>query len=298
DDEGRRVAVPGDDVDLLALKLADDGLHAAAAHAHAGADRVNRGVVADDGNLGARAGIARHRLDLDDAVVDFRHLHREELRHELRMGARQEYLRPPLFAAHVIDIGTHAIAILEDLARDQLVAADDGLATAEVDDHIAVFDALDGAVDDLADAVLVVLVVPVALGLAHRLHDHLLGRLRGDTAEIHRRKLLGDEVADLGVGVAPARLLKRNLARRLSDIFHHLHQALELYLARLRIDVGADVRLLTVARARRLLDRVGHGRKHDLLVDGLLTRDRVGDLQKFQSVCTHYHFRLLEEAPR
>ncbi len=60
-------------------------------------------VVRDDGDLGARARIAGNRLDLDDAVVDFRHFHGEELDHELRMGARQEDLRAALFAAHVVD---------------------------------------------------------------------------------------------------------------------------------------------------------------------------------------------------
>ncbi len=45
--------VPGNDVDLLALQLADDGLHAAAAHADAGADRIDRGIAADHGDLGA-----------------------------------------------------------------------------------------------------------------------------------------------------------------------------------------------------------------------------------------------------
>ena len=38
--------------------------------------------------------------------------------------------------------------------------------------------------DDLADAVLVLVVLALALGLAHLLHDDLLGVLRGDAAEI------------------------------------------------------------------------------------------------------------------
>ena len=125
------------------------------AHADAGADRIDRAVARDDGDLGARTRIAGDRLDLDDAVVDFRHFHGEQLRHELRMGARQEDLRAALLAAHVVDVGADAVAIFEVLARDQLVAADDRLAAAEIDDDVAVFDALDGAVDDLADAVLV-----------------------------------------------------------------------------------------------------------------------------------------------
>src|SRR5262249_40713079 len=156
-------------------------------HADAGADRIDRRVARDHRDLGAGTRVAGDRLDLDDAVVDLRHLHGEELRHELRMRARQEDLRAALLAAHVVDVGAHAVAVLEVLARDQLVAADDRLAAAEVDDDVAVLDALDRAVDDLADAVLVFLVLAVALGLAYLLHDHLLGRLRGDAAEIHRR---------------------------------------------------------------------------------------------------------------
>ncbi len=289
DDEGRSVVRPGNDVDLLALQLADDGLDAAAAHADAGTDRIDRGIAADDGDLGAGARIARHRLDLDDAVVDLRHFHLEQLGHELRMGARQEDLRAALLAAHVVDIGAHAVAVLVVLARDQFVAADDRLAAAEVDDHVAVLDALHRAVDDLADAILVFVELAVALGLAHLLDDDLLGRLGGDAAEIHRRQLLGDEVSDLGVGVPVARVAQRNLPGVFVDGLDDLHQPLQLHLARGGIDVGADVGLLAIARARRLLDRIRHRGDDDRLVDRLLAGDRVGDLQKFEPVCTDCH---------
>ena len=152
--------------------------------------------------LARDAGIAGDRLHLDDAVVDLGHFLGEQLGHELRMGARQEDLRAALLAADVVDVGADAVAVAEGLARDQLVAAHDALAAAEVDDDVAVLDALDLAVDDLADAVLELLVLAVALGLAHLLDDDLLGRLGGDAAEIHRRQRLGDEVAELGGRVA------------------------------------------------------------------------------------------------
>ena len=152
-------------------------------------------------------------LHLDDAVVDFRHFLGEELGHELRMGARQEDLRSALLAAHVVDIGADAVAVAEGLARDQLVAAHDALAAAEIDDDIAVFDALDLAGDDLADAVAELLVLAVALGLAHLLDDDLLGRLGGDAAEIHGRQRLGDEIADLGGGIALPRVLDGDVGR-------------------------------------------------------------------------------------
>jgi hypothetical protein len=82
-------------------------------------------------------------LTSTDAVIDFRHFLGEQLGHELRMRARQEDLRAALLAAHVVDIGADAVAVAEGLARQQLVAAHDRFAAAQIDDHVAVFDALD-----------------------------------------------------------------------------------------------------------------------------------------------------------
>src|SRR3954466_10822218 len=179
------------------LQFVYRGLTARPAHADAGANRIERGIPRDHGDLGARARIAGHRLHLDDAVIDFRHLLGEQLGHELRMRPRQENLRAARLAPHVIDIGADAVAVAQGLARQHLVAADDRLAAAEVDHHVAVFDPLDDAVDDVADAVLVFDELPVALGLAHLLHDDLLGGLRGDAAVFQRRQRVGDGVADL-----------------------------------------------------------------------------------------------------
>ena len=284
DDEGGGVGRPLDDVDLLALQLVDHRLHAAAAHADAGADGVDRGVARHHGDLGAAAGIARHRLDGDDALIDLGHLLREQLGHEFGMRARQEDLRAALLAAHVVDVGADAVAVAEILARQRLVAAHDGLGAAEIDDHVAVLDALDDAVDDLADAVLVFVVLALALGLAHLLHDHLLGVLRRDAAEIERGQGLGDEVADLRRRIAAPRLLERDLGRFHGDGLDHFEQAREPDLAGLGIDLGLDLVLAAIAGFRRLLDRVLHGGDDHLAVDRLLARDRVGDLQKLQPV--------------
>ena len=141
------------------------------------------------------------------------------------MRARQEDLRAALLAAHVVDIGADAVAGAEGLARDQLVAAHDALAAAEVDDDVAVFDALDDAVDDLADAVLVLVILAVALGLAHLLHDDLLGRLGGDAAEIEGRQRVGDGVADLGGRVEALGVAERDLDGRVVDLVDHVEVA-------------------------------------------------------------------------
>ena len=181
------------DVDLLALQFVHHRLDAAAAHADAGADRIDRAILGAHRDLGARARIAGDRHDFDDAVIDFRHFLAEQARHEFGMGARQEDLRPALLAAHVIDIGADAVAGAEGLARQRFVAPHDAFAAAEIDDHVAIFDALDRAMHDLADAVLVFVIHALALGIAHLLHDHLLGVLRRDAAEFDRRQRLGDD---------------------------------------------------------------------------------------------------------
>src|SRR5690606_29346815 len=174
--------------DALALQFLHHRLHAHAAHADAGADRIDAGILGDDGDLGAAARIAGHGADLDHAVIDFRHLLREEAAHEVGMAARQENLRPARFAAHVIDIGADAVARAEAFARDHLVAAHHAFGLAQIHRHRAELAALDLAVDDLADAVLVFVILALTLGIAHFLHDHLLGVLGIDAVEIHRRQ--------------------------------------------------------------------------------------------------------------
>ncbi len=95
--------------------------------------------------------------------------------------------------------------------------------------------------DDLADAVLVLVELALALGLAHLLHDDLLGVLRGDAAEIERRQRFGDQVADLGLGIALLGVGERDLRRVVLDRLDHREHARQLGLAGLRVDLAADV---------------------------------------------------------
>ncbi len=106
--------------------------------------------MADDADLGAAARVAGGGLDLDDAVVNLGHFLGEQLLHEVGVGARQEDLRAAGFAADAQDQRADAVADADHLARDLLVAADDALGAAEVDDDVAELDALDDAGDDLA----------------------------------------------------------------------------------------------------------------------------------------------------
>ena len=208
----------------------------------------------------------------------------EELGHEFGIGARHENLRAALLTPYVIDKGADAVAVAEILARQRLVTAHDGFCPAEIDDHIAVLDALDDAVDDLADAVLELFVLALTLGLAHFLHDNLLGVLRSDPAEIERRQGLGDEVAHLRFRVLAACFGERDLRRLHGHVVHHFEKACQRDFTSLRVDLSLDFVLAAIAGLRGLLDRVFHGVDDHLAVDGLLACDRVGDLQELQPI--------------
>src|SRR6185503_16159662 len=150
--------VPADDVDLLAAQLVHDVLDAAAAHADARADRVDLAVDRADGDLGAVARLAGQGLDLDRALADLRHLALEQPSDQLRVTAAEDDLHRAGRVAHLGDQRLDALADLVLLAGDLLAARHDALDAAEVDDHGAAFEAGDGAGDDRADPVLVLLV--------------------------------------------------------------------------------------------------------------------------------------------
>src|ERR1051326_4973115 len=201
------------------------------------------------------------------------------------MAARQENLRPAGFAPHVVDIGADAVAGAEALSRDHLVAAHHAFCLAEIDHHRAELHPLDDAVHDLADAILVFLVLALTLGVAHLLHDYLLGGLRGDAREIDRRQGLGDDVAHLRRGIAGARILQTDLGLVVLHQLDDVQIARHMGLARLLVDIDADLVLAAVAGLGGALHRLFHGVDDDRFLDRLVARDRVGDLQELEPVC-------------
>ena len=173
-----------------------------------------------------------------------------------------------------------AVADADHFARDLLVAADDALGAAEVDDDVAELDALDDAGDDFAGAVLEFFILALALGVADLLEDDLLGGLGGDAAELDRRQRIDDEVADRGVLLELLRALQVDLLEMILDLLDHFEHAPQAKVAGVRVELGADVVLGAVAGAGGALDRVLHRLDDDAAVDQLLARDRVGDREQ------------------
>ncbi len=199
------------------------------------------------------------------------------------MRAREEDLRPAQLVAHVVDIGAHAVAVTEALARDQLVTAQQRLGAADLDHQVAVLGALDHAIDDLADAVLELVELPLALVLAHPLHDHLLGGLGGDAAEVDRRQRIDQVATELDVGLELLRDVNGDLRLLVLDHLDRLGPARQAHVAGLAVDGGADVLLVAVLGAAGLLDGLLHRLDDFLAVDRLFPRHGIGDQQQLGS---------------
>ena len=153
---------------------------------------------------------------------------------------------------HVDDDGLDAVALRVALGARLLAARDDPLGLAvEVDDHVAALEALDVAVFELAELVDEFVVDLLALGLADLLIEDLLGRLRGDAAEVfggfRQRDVHFVALLDLGVdllGFVGADLR----VRVLDDVDHFLGDVAEADAAAdfdVRIDLSSPGRAST-----------------------------------------------------
>ena len=279
-----------DDVDALAGDLVGDRLHARAAHADAGADRIDARIVAAHGDLGAHARIARRAQDLDQSLADLGHFELEQLDQELRRGARQEQLRAARLRAHFLQVRLDAVLRLGLLARNHVGARHEAFrVAAEVDVDAVAVDALDHAADQGADAVAVGIDHLRALGLAHLLHDHLLGLLRGDAAEGHRLHRLLDVAADFRLRIDLERILEPQLAlgdlELLGVVGEHLPAAEGLVVAALAIDGDARIPLLAVLLAGGGRERSLERLEDHFLVDALLVGDGIDHHQNFLVHC-------------
>src|SRR3546814_1730429 len=83
-------------------------------------------------------------------------------------------------------VGAHPVAGAKRFPRQAFVAPHQRLCTPEIDGHVAELVALADAVHHLADAVLVFVVLSLALGFAHLLHDDLIGGLSCDVRKSTR----------------------------------------------------------------------------------------------------------------
>ena len=86
--------------------------------------------------------------------------------------------------ADFLEDGTHSIVNAKCLTTDQLLARQQAFGiVAQINDDIVAGHFLDCAGNQLTDAIYILFNHLCTLGIAHTLHDNLLGRLRCNTAE-------------------------------------------------------------------------------------------------------------------
>ena len=136
------------------------------------------------------------------------------------------------------------------------------------------------AADDFADPLAELGVDVLALGLADLLEDDLLGRLRGDAAEILGRARELDLHVDFRlVAVELLRFGERDLGGRVGDVLDDLLDGVQLDLPGLEVEPGAQV-LVSCSACAPPPDRVLQRADDDVRLDALLLRDGVDLLQQ------------------
>src|SRR5690606_7604011 len=190
------------------------------------------------------ARVARRRLDLEQALLDFGDFVFKQLANEVGCGPGQNDLLAP---GRMIDLehpGTYAVAHADVFFGDGFGTRQAGLYFARLDDGIALVHALDGAGYDVFAALEEVIEHLLALGIADSLQDGLLGRLGTDATELFGFELLFDVVAHLDsghdlLGLGQQLLLIGLLQTRV--VGHDQPTAIAFVVARRAVDGHTDI---------------------------------------------------------
>ena len=229
-----------------------------------------------DGDLGALAGLAGNRLNLDGALIDLGHLLLKQTTHELGVGAGDDDRRTAVLAANRLQVGV-GIADVDDHGLDVLVVQialahrtlvalvlvtalvkmrQLGLdAIADLDDREVGRGLQHGTADEVTDTTGELLVDLLAGGVTHDGVDLGLGVLSGDAARV-----LGGDVDLLELGEVA--LLVHGIVDRL--------QTVNVDLAGGAVDghLGAPLKMqdLGIALGERLLQAVDQVELVDVLL--------------------------------
>src|SRR5262249_46687085 len=159
------------DVDLFAAQFLNHGLHAGSLHSDTRADRIDVGILRVNGDLGAPSGFTRALANLHDAFIDLRHFLFEQLAQEFVGGPRKHDREAFFREIDVEDQGADAVALTVALVGYLVLLGQDRLGAPEIDDHILALEPLNDARNDLALAILELVVNLFALGVADMLDE-------------------------------------------------------------------------------------------------------------------------------
>src|SRR2546426_241083 len=181
----------------------------------------------------------------------------------------------------------YAVADPEVLLRDHVLARQQRLEPAGLDDGAAALHALHRAGDQLVTARQEVVQDLLALGVADALQDHLLRSLRADAAELDRLERLLDEVLQLDVRFALLRFRQRDLRRRRLEriVGYHLPAPERLVGSGVAVDVHAHVDILGILFLGRRGERHFEGAEDDVARHVLLPCQHVHQHHQLTIAC-------------
>ena len=181
---------------------------------HAGADRVDVGVVGGDGDLGPVARLPGAGLYLHHPVGDLGHLQLEQALHQAGMGSADHDLGAFGRLADLHDVGLEAGVGVGPLIGNLLGLGQQRLHPTQVEQGVAGVGLLDHAGDDVALPAGVLLVLELPLRLPDALGHDLAGGLGRDPPEVvggdlellahrfaHLVEVLGEDPELHGLGV-------------------------------------------------------------------------------------------------
>ena len=283
DHELRRIGRPQHDVDVFAADLVTDGGDARTAQANAGTDRIDPRVVGLDGDLGAQTGVAGTGLQFHQAVGNLRHFHLEQANDEFRRSARQDDLRTARIAIDAQQVSADAVADPQVFLGNHLVARQQRLDLAGLNDGIAAFHALDRAVNDVFLALQEVGQNLLAFGVANFLQDHLLGGLGTDTAEVDGLQRLFQGIAGLDLGIVLLCLGQRHFEEFIDVLVvgHDLPATEGLEVTGIVVDRDAHIGLVMDTLLGRGCERQLKGTENDVLADVLFAGQGIDQQQNF-----------------
>ncbi len=241
--------MPGYDVDALTTQLAHHGLHARTLEPHACPHRIDRFVPGGNRDLAAAADLARQPADLDQPLVDLRHLQLEQGRNEQWIRAREYQPRATRGLIHLLEHRADRLALPEPLTRILLLPRDDGVGVpglAQQQYQLASLDLLDFCADELAHPVDELVPDLLPLAFTDALDNALLGGHDRVASEIRELDRDLEHVSGLEVRIVPARFLEGDLTGGLFDLLDHLFEYDDLEFAGglvdrdLRFHLGAE----------------------------------------------------------
>ena len=264
----RRIVAPANDIHLLPAQLIHDRLHAAPAVPHTGPDRIYILLLRHDRHLRASPRLSRLGLQLNDALVNLRHLQLEQLAQEPRVAARYEDPRDLRRALHFEDIDLQPLAHPIAVQRVLLRARKHRLHPTQVDEHGPAVAALHHPGHHIAVAIAELLIDDVALGLPDPLRHDLFRRLRGNPPEILRRHLNVEVLVFLHRRIQPPRIGQRHLRVWVLDMLHNLLPAedgrISVIPVDVHVDLGSRAVVFLVCRDERGLDDLAQRLERDI----------------------------------